>query len=353
MRLKIFKDNIVASSEINKDSVSKNEIKKDTINELSKFSIEINKFTRTLKLWTRWDDVRELQEFLTNKWFDTKGIEWIFGYGTKKALIKFQETIYWKNHKWVDWIMSFRWGTMKTIIKEVNWKNITSNSRTKLIKNVNNNNKDKNLSENTNNKDNLTKIEKYRLSNFRNIVSKYKEKYSDIDLKNIFNGKKEPTNKEIRRIRWLVNSINITWNRMIKYVSDSKNKQIIKSSNTSYDAILTNSWDCEEFAWIKLQMLKEIWIPEKYLSLGYWKQVKSNISHMVLNVALAFSNEKVILDNNTINMYFEGSNIHKASFKEIYSFNKNVTYNSKWKKINNNFLPKIYASVLDDRHLFA
>lgn len=351
MGLQKFKDNIKPVFEKNKESVPENEIKNDTINELNKFSIELSKFNRTLKLWLSWDDVKELQEFLTNKWFDTNGIEWIFGYGTKKALIKFQETIYWKNHKWVDWIMSFRWGTMKTIIKEVNWKNTINNSWTKLIKKVNN--KDKNLNENNNSKENLTKIEKYRLSNFRNIVSKYKEKYSDIDLKNIFTGKKEPTNSEARRIRRLVNNINIAWNRMIKYVSDSKNKQIIKSSNTSYDAILTNSWDCEEFAWIKLQMLKEIWIPEKYLSLGYWKQVKSNIPHMVLNVNLAFSNEKVILDNNTINMYFEWSHIHKVSFKEIYAFNKSETYNNKWKKINNNFLPRAYASVLDDRNLFA
>jgi len=84
----------------------------------------LNKTLRLTKPYMEGSDVMVLQEFLVREgYLDKKNSKWEtnidqkFGPATMKALKKYQETIYVKNKKNADWILTKNWRTWKEIMK--------------------------------------------------------------------------------------------------------------------------------------------------------------------------------------------------------------------------------------------
>jgi len=102
---------------------------KKTKSELVSSKKEINKenpFYQTLsfkKPRMKWDDVKALQEYLTNNGFDTNWVEWTFWPGTFRALKNFQKNVL--HFRKPDGRMDLNGKTMNYIIRDMN-SNLTT-----------------------------------------------------------------------------------------------------------------------------------------------------------------------------------------------------------------------------------
>ena len=105
---------------------------KETKNNLSQAKDKIkenNPFNRTLgykKPYMKWDDVKVLQEYLSNNWFDTKWVDGVFWPATYKALKDFQKKVL--HFRKPDWRMDLNWKTMNYIVKDLN-SNLTPSQK--------------------------------------------------------------------------------------------------------------------------------------------------------------------------------------------------------------------------------
>lgn len=114
--------------------IEKAEIKKDTKKEtkiLNEEVISTDVFRRTLRKWSRpGPDIMALQKFLNVK------VTSKFDQATVDALKTYQETIYWKWHKYVDGVLSKNGKTLKTIKKSLDYKWSATNVYTREASSV-------------------------------------------------------------------------------------------------------------------------------------------------------------------------------------------------------------------------
>ncbi len=132
---KSFKEklrSIVENAENNKEIII-TETKKETskVKESIEKVINTDIFNRTLKEWSKWSDVMALQDFLVNKWLlsEADGKFWL---KTKKALQKFQRSIWYSNPDGVLTVSNKK--TYKTLaaIKGLNTNNDYKGSSTNV-----------------------------------------------------------------------------------------------------------------------------------------------------------------------------------------------------------------------------
>jgi predicted transglutaminase-like cysteine proteinase len=133
------------------------------------------------------------------------------------------------------------------------------------------------------------------------------KKLVDSDRKAAFSGKLE--------------TVNATINAMIRYTPDMNVKGKIDHWGKPADIISTGEGDCEDYAILKLAVLKDLGVPMDSMSVIVLQDKRRNVYHAVL--AVSTNRGHLILDN-TRNRVFRDTAF--ADYKPLYSFSDNHSW---------------------------